>query len=286
MVEASSEGMVEASSEAVAAVIRRNNVTVRGRDGGPVVMFAHGFGCDQTMWRKLLPYFIDDYRLVLFDHVGAGHSDISAYDWEKYGSLHGYAADLLEICAALELENVILVGHSVSTMVAVIAAVQEPNRFAHLVLLAPSPRHTDDPFDGYVGGFSREDIEGLLASLDSNYFAWAAALAPVVMGNPHEPELEEDLRLSFCRTNPSIARHFAGVTFFSDTRPELEKLRTSCLILQCSDDRLAPPEVGAYLHKHLEHSALVQLQATGHCPHVSAPEETAQAILHYLHTRS
>jgi sigma-B regulation protein RsbQ len=155
-----------------------------------------------------------------------------------------------------------------------------------LVLLAPSPRHTDDPYDGYVGGFSREDIEGLLASLDSDYFAWAAALAPVVMGNPQEPELAEDLRVSFCRTNPAIARHFAGVTFFSDTRPELKKVRTNCLILQCSNDRLAPPEVGAYLHENLEHSTLVRLQATGHCPHVSAPEETARAILHYLGTHS
>jgi sigma-B regulation protein RsbQ len=272
--------------EAAAAVIGRNNVTISGRDDGPVMMFAHGFGCDQAMWQKLLPYFVDDYRLVLFDHVGAGHSDISAYDWEKYGSLNGYASDLLEICAALELEDVILVGHSVSTMIAVIAAVQEPNRFSHLVLLAPSPRHTDDPYDGYVGGFSREDIEGLLASLDSNYFAWAAAVAPMVMGNPQEPGLAEDLLASFCRTNPTIARHFAGVTFFSDTRPELKKVRTNCLILQCSDDRLAPPEVGAYLRKNLEHSTLVQLQATGHCPHVSAPGETAQEIRHYLDTRS
>ncbi|WP_159829041.1 alpha/beta fold hydrolase [Arthrobacter sp. 9AX] len=274
--------MVQASSEADAAVIRRNNVTISGGDSAQVVMFAHGFGCDQAMWGKLLPYFVDKYRLVLFDHVGAGHSDISAYDWDKYGSLAGYASDLLEICAALELEDVILVGHSVSTMIAVIAAVQDPDRFSHLVLLAPSPRHTDDPYDGYVGGFSREDIEGLLASLDSNYFAWAAAVAPMVMGNPQEPELAEDLRLSFCRTDPTIARHFAGVTFFSDTRPELKKTRTSCLILQCSNDRLAPPEVGAYLHKNLEHSTLVQLQATGHCPHVSAPEETARAILDYL----
>jgi sigma-B regulation protein RsbQ len=278
--------MVEASSEAVAAVIRRNNVTISGPDDGQVVLFAHGFGCDQAMWGKLLPYFGDEYRLVLFDHVGAGHSDISAYDWEKYGSLNGYASDLLEICAVLELEDVILVGHSVSTMIGVIAAVQEPERFSDLVLLAPSPRHTDDPYDGYVGGFSRDDIQGMLASLDSNYFAWAAALAPVVMGNPQHPELAEDLRVSFCRTNPAIARHFAEVTFFSDTRPELKKVRTSSLILQCSDDQLAPLEVGAYLHKNLEHSTLVQLQATGHCPHLSAPEETAGAILHYLDTRS
>lgn len=277
-----SENVIEAD----AAVIARNNVTLLGQADGPVLMFAHGFGCDQTIWRKLLPYFVNDYRLVLFDHVGARHSDISAYDWEKYESLKGYATDLLEICAALELEDVILVGHSVSTMIAVVAAAREPTRFSHLILLAPSPRHTDDPYDGYIGGFSREDIVGLLASLDSDYFAWAAALAPIVMGNPQEPELAEDLRASFCRTDPVIARHFAEVTFLSDTRPELVKLHTSCLILQCSDDRLAPPDVGAYLHKNLEHSTLVQLRATGHCPHISAPEETAQAILHYLDTHS
>lgn len=167
-------------------------------------------------------------------------------------------------------------------MIAMIAAVRDPSRFSHLILVSPSPRYTDDPVDGYVGGFSLEDIEGLLASLDSNYFAWAEALAPMVMGNPDEPELAENLRGSFCRTNPSIARHFAGVTFLSDTRPELEKVRTKNLILQCTDDRLAPPEVGAYLHKNLVLSTLVQLQATGHCPHVSAPQETAGAILRYL----
>lgn len=274
--------IVGTASTGVSAVIRRNNITVAGREDGPVMMFAHGFGCDQDMWRRLLPYFADDYRLVLFDHVGSGRSDVNAYDREKYGSLDGYATDLLEICACLELQDVILVGHSVSAMMAVIAAVQDPSRFSHLVLVAPSPRYTDDPADGYVGGFSHEDIQGLLASLDSNYFAWAAALAPMVMGNPEEPALSEDLRDSFCRTNPSIARHFARVTFLSDTRPELEKVRTKCLILQCSDDLLAPPEVGLYVHKHLDQSTLVQLEATGHCPHVSAPEATAGAIRQYL----
>jgi sigma-B regulation protein RsbQ len=201
-------------------------------------------------------------------------------------NLDTHVEDVVNVLETERLEDVILVGHSVSTMIAVVAAAQEPTRFSHLILLAPSPRHTNDPYDGYVGGFSREDIVGLLAALDSDYFAWAAALAPIVMGNPQEPELAEDLRASFCRTDPVIARHFAEVTFFSDTRPELMKLHTNCLILQCTDDRLAPLEVGAYLHKNLEHSTLVQLRATGHCPHISAPEETAQAILHYLDTHS
>jgi sigma-B regulation protein RsbQ len=274
--------MVEAATAAVSTVIRRNNVTVSGRADGPVMMFAHGYGCDQDMWRRLLPYFADDYRLVLFDHVGAGHSDVNAYDRKKYGSLDGYAADLLEICLSLDLRDVILVAHSVSAMIAVIAATQEPERFSRLILVAPSPRYTNDPAEGYVGGFSQEDIEGLLASLDSNYFAWAEALAPMAMGNPEAPELSEELRSSFCRTNPSIARHFARVTFLSDTRQVLGKVPTDTLILQCSDDLLAPPEVGTYMHQHLERSSLVHLQATGHCPHVSAPQATADAIRRYL----
>jgi sigma-B regulation protein RsbQ len=274
--------MFEAATAPVSPVIRRNHVTEAGRADGPVMMFAHGFGCDQDMWRRLLPAFGHDYRLVLFDHVGAGRSDIGAYDRTKYGTLDGYAADLLEICACLELKDVILVAHSVSAMMAVIAAAREPGRFSQLVLVAPSPRYIDDPADGYVGGFSREDIEGLLTSLDSNYFAWAAALAPMVMGNPENPALAEDLRASFCRTDPSIAHHFARVTFLSDSRKALEGVNTKCLILQCSDDLLAPPEVGSYPHARLEQSTLVQLQATGHCPHVSDPETTAKEILRYL----
>lgn len=262
--------------------MRRNNVTVSGRTDGPVMLFAHGFGCDQDMWRRLLPYFADDYRLVLFDLVGAGRSDAAAYDRAKYGSLDGYAEDLLEICENLDLRDVIVVGHSVSAMIAVIAAARKPGRFAHLILVAPSPRYTDDPSDGYVGGFSREDIDSLLESLDSNYFAWAAALAPMVMGNPDNPGLAEDLHGSFCRTNPSVARHFARVTFLSDSRKELQNVRTSCLILQCSEDLLAPPQVGTYLNQQLKQSTLVNLRATGHCPHVSAPEATAGAIRQYL----
>ena len=274
--------MVEAATAAVSSVVRRNNIHVLGRADGPVMLFAHGFGCDQDMWRRLLPYFVDDYRVVLFDHVGAGRSDVDAYDRTKYGSLDGYATDLLEICAALELEDVILVGHSVSAMIAVIAAAQEPGLFSRLVLVAPSPRYTDDPDSGYIGGFSQSDIEGLLESLDSNYFAWAEALAPMVMANPGQPGLAEDLRSSFCRTNPSIARHFARVTFLSDTRQVLDDVDNSTLILQCSEDLLAPPAVGDYLNRHLGHSTLVHLQATGHCPHVSAPEATARAIQQYL----
>jgi sigma-B regulation protein RsbQ len=266
-------------------VANRNNVTMLGRADGPVMLFAHGYGCDEDMWRRLVPYFSADYRVVLFDHVGAGNSDLEAYDRAKYGTLDGYATDVLEICEALDLEDVILVGHSVSAMIALIAAAREPERFARLILVAPSPRYTDDADDGYVGGFSNEDIEGLLESLDSNYFAWAEALAPMAMGNPDTPEYAEELRSSICRTNPSIARHFARVTFLSDTRHVLPQVQCDSLILQCTDDLLAPAAVGSYVHQQLGHSSLVQLTATGHCPHVSAPEATAAAILHYLHPR-
>lgn len=275
--------MVEAIT--AESVTSRNNVTVLGRADGPVMLFAHGYGCDQDMWRRLVPYFADDYRLVLFDHVGAGRSDVAAYDREKYGTLDGYATDLLEICAALDLQDVILVGHSVSAMIALIAADREPERFSKLVLVAPSPRYTDDADNGYVGGFSQADIDGLLESLDSNYFAWAEALAPMAMGNPDAPEYAEELRSSFCRTNPSIARHFARVTFLADTRQVLDRVHCDSLILQCTDDLLAPAEVGSYVHRHLGRSTLVHLKATGHCPHVSAPGDTAQAIRHYLQPR-
>lgn len=266
-------------------VANRNNVTMLGRADGPVMLFAHGYGCDQDMWRRLVPYFAADYRVVLFDHVGAGNSDLKAYDREKYGTLDGYATDVLEICEALDLDDVILVGHSVSAMIALIAAAREPERFARLILVAPSPKYTDDADDGYVGGFSNEDIEELLESLDSNYFAWAEALAPMAMGNPDTPEFAEELRSSICRTNPSIARHFARVTFLSDTRHVLPQVQCDSLILQCTDDLLAPVAVGSYVHQQLGHSSLVQLTATGHCPHVSAPEATAAAIVHYLHAR-
>ncbi len=265
-------------------VAERNHVTVTGRPDGPVVVFAHGFGCDQDMWNRVLPYFAQDHRVVLFDHVGAGRSDISAYDREKYASLDGYAHDLLEICEELDLRDVVLVAHSVSAMMAVVAAAARPDLFSRLVLVAPSPSYIDDPSTGYVGGFTREDIDGLLASLDSNYFAWAAAMAPMVMGNGDTPALGSELEGSFCRTNPDIARHFARVTFLSDTRRLLADVRTPALVLQCSEDLLAPVEVGQYVHEQMAGSTLVQLAATGHCPHVSAPEETATAILRYLQT--
>jgi sigma-B regulation protein RsbQ len=234
------------------------------------------------MWRRVIPMFTDEYRVMSFDHMGSGQSDPSAYEPGKYSTLEGYVADLLEICAELDLRDVVLVAHSVAAMMAVLAGIAAPERFSRLVLVAPSPSYIDDPADDYVGGFTQKDIDGLLQSLDSNYLAWSATLAPIVMGNPESPELAGELEASFCRTNPDTARAFARVTFLSDVRARLKELTVPALILQCSDDLLAPPSVGRYLQDQLRGSTLVQLSAQGHVPQVSAPAETAQAIHNYL----
>jgi sigma-B regulation protein RsbQ len=262
------------------SVTGRNNVALSGSPRGRPMMFAHGFGCDQNMWRHVAPAFADEYRIVLFDHVGAGRSDLAAYDRQKYATLQGYADDILEICRDLELRDVIFVGHSVSAMMGVLAAAREPDRFAKLVLVGPSPRYIDDV--DYVGGFTREDIDGLLEQLDSNYLGWSQALAPTIMGRPDRPELGEELTNSFCRTDPEIAKHFARVTFLSDNRDDLERVATPALVLQCRDDVIAPTAVGKYVHGRLSNSELVLMNATGHCPNLSAPDETIAAIRGFL----
>ncbi len=260
-------------------VSSRNNVKVSGQGVQPM-LFAHGFGCDQNMWRFVAPAFEARYRTVLFDHVGAGGSDLSAYSRQRYGTLQGYARDVLEICRELQLQQVVYVGHSVSAMIGVLAAIQEPERFASLVLVGPSPRYVND--GDYVGGFSRADIEQLLESLDNNYLGWASMMAPVIMGNPDRPELGTELSNSFCRTDPEIARHFAHVTFLSDNRADLPKVKTPALVLQCSKDPIAAEAVGQYVHRQLAGSKLVLMKATGHCPNLSAPEETIAAINAFL----
>lgn len=262
------------------SALTRNNVKVSGQETGQPMIFAHGFGCDQNMWRFVTPVFEEEYRVVLFDHVGAGGSDLSAYNRPKYASLQGYASDVLEICRELGLTRAIFVGHSVAAMIGVLAALQEPDRFEKLILIGPSPRYIDA--DGYRGGFSREDIEGLLDSLDSNYLGWSSAMAPVIMGNPDRPELGTELTNSFCRTNPEIAKDFARVTFLSDNRADLPKVKTRSLILQCSEDAIAPREVGEYVSRQMPNSELRLMRATGHCPNLSAPEETISAIQDFL----
>jgi sigma-B regulation protein RsbQ len=260
--------------------LARNNVVTGGRADGRPVMFSHGFGCDQNMWRFVAPAFESEHHVVLFDHVGAGGSDLSSYSVEKYSSLQGYADDVIEIVRELDLADVVFVGHSVSAMIGVLAAIGEPERFGALVLVGPSPRYLDD--DGYVGGFSRADIDGLLESLESNYLGWSSEMAPVIMGNPDRPELGADLTASFCRTDPTIQAHFARATFLSDNRADLERVTVPTLILQCAEDVIATDAVGDYVHEHIAGSTLVRMRATGHCPNLSAPEETIDAIRTFL----
>ncbi|MBD8042789.1 alpha/beta hydrolase [Arthrobacter sp. Sa2BUA2] len=263
-------------------VLSRNNVRILGNETGPVVIFGHGFGCDQAMWRRIVPQFTDEYRVVVFDHVGSGESDKSAYTPAKYSSLDGYVSDLLDICRELDLQDATFVGHSVSAMMAVIAAASAPQHFSNMVLLASSPSYMDHPLDGYTGGFTPADIDDLLTSLDTNYIVWATEMAPVIMGNPEKPELQDELAGSFCQLDPAIARDFARVSFRSDVRALLPEVKVPTLILQCSDDLLAPTHIGTYTQERIPGSTLVQLKATGHLPHVSAPIETAEAILSYL----
>lgn len=244
------------------------------------MLFAHGFGCDQNMWRYITPAFENDYKIILFDYVGAGKSDKSAYNEERYASLEGYAQDVLEICEELQLSDVVFVGHSVSAMIGTLAAIEAPHYFSHLVMVGPSPRYINA--DGYVGGFEQKDIEGLLETMEKNYIGWANFLAPNIMGNKDRPELGEELTQSFCTTDPVIAHQFARATFFSDNRNDMSKVTVPSLILQCSEDIIAPLEVGEYLSKTLPNSTLKVMKATGHCPHMSEPEETITLIKDYL----
>ena len=261
-------------------ILARNNVKITGKGTRPL-LFAHGFGCDQNMWRFVTPDFEDDYRIVLFDYVGSGKSDLAAYDPARYGTLDGYTQDVLDVCRELDLHDIIFVGHSVSSVVGLLASIREPDRFDRLILVGPSPRYINDP-PGYVGGFERADIVGLLDVMEKNYIGWANFLAPVVMKNEERPELTRELEESFCSTDPKIARRFAETTFFADNRDDLAQVSVPSLIMQCSDDALAPLDVGEYLERHLPHSTLRVLKATGHCPHMSHPEETVQVIKEYL----
>src|ERR687894_1708860 len=239
------------------SIVTRHNISISGKPDGQPILFAHGFGCDQNMWRYVAPRFEDEFRVVLFDHAGAGNSDPSVYDPQRYSSLSGYAGDVVVICTELELRDVVFVGHSVSAMIGVLAAAAAPELFAKLVLVGPSPRYLDD--DDYVGGFSMEDINDMLESLESNYLGWSSAMAPVIMGNPDRPELGQELTESFCRTDPAIARQFARVTFLGDNRADLADLEVPALVLQCSSDAIAPMAVGEFVDRALPDSSLVVL---------------------------
>ena len=265
------------------AIRVRNNVHFSGRGSQPMV-FAHGFGCDQTMWRYVAPAFEDDHRVVLFDYVGCGKSDWSAWTPEKYDSLRGYAQDVLDVLRAFDLRDVIFVGHSVSAMIGMLASIEEPQRFSRFIHIGPSPCYVND--GDYVGGFERKDIDGLLDLMDKNYIGWAAFLAPVVMKNAERGELASELQASFCATDPRVTRQFARTTFLSDNRADLAKMTVPSLILQCSEDAVAPESVGHYLERHLPAAAFRQMAATGHCPHMSHPAEVIALMKAYLREAS
>lgn len=264
------------------SVKQRNNVNVQG-SGRATLVFAHGFGCDQHMWRFLAPIFAAEYKIVLFDLVGSGNSDAAAYDFDKYSSLEGYADDLLEITDEFADGPVVFIGHSVSATIGLLASIKAPERFIAQVMVGPSPCYIND--GGYIGGFSRADIEDLIQTMDSNYLGWSSTMAPAIMGAPEQPELGQELTNSFCRTDPKIAKHFARVTFLSDHRAEVAQSTTPALILQCSDDIIAPMSVGEYMHKTMPDAQLAVIDNVGHCPHLSAPHASIAAIQQYLSTR-
>lgn len=258
---------------------QRHGIHIIG-EGPATVVMAHGFGCNQSMWRNFVPAFRDRYRIVLYDLLGSGNSDLAAYDTEKYGRLQGHADDLLAIIDACATGPVIFIGHSVSAMIGMLASIARPDKFIANIMVAPSACYIDD--DHYRGGFSPADITDLLDTLDSNYLGWSSAMAPVIMGAPGQPELSEELTDSFCRTDPTIAKHFARVTFLSDHRADLAQSSVPTLILQCSDDVIAPRSVGAYIHAMVPDSTLVDIDNTGHCPHLSAPDASLAAIRGFI----
>jgi sigma-B regulation protein RsbQ len=263
------------------SVISRNNIKITGK-GNQALLFIHGYGCDQNMSRFVTPAFKENYKVVLLDLVGCGNSDEAAYDYNKYSSLNGYVADIIEICDVLKLQNTILVGHSVSAIIAGLATIQRRDLFQKLIMICPSPRYINEEATGYVGGFTQSDIAEMLETSKDNYLGWSSAIAPVIMGNPDNPEFSKELANSFCRNNPEIAQHFATLTFTGDNRHDLEQIKLHTLVIQSSHDVIAPMEVGLYVYKHINGSSLKVLATTGHCPHLTAPEATVAAMADFL----
>lgn len=260
-------------------ILQRNNVTVTG-NGEEIMLFAHGFGCDQNAWRKITGAFANDYKLVLFDFIGAGKSDIAAYNKVKYSNLDGYVEDILDICHELKIKDAIFVGHSVSCMIGALASIKEPDLFKKLIFIGPSPCYLN--CEDYNGGFDAEDFDNIFEVMEEDYIKWSNNMAPKIMGDKQKPELKEELTGLFCSYDPQIAKDFARVTFLSDNRKDLPNISVESLTLQCSDDIIAPLEVGQYIHDHTPKNIMVKLNATGHCPHMSAPEETIEAIQTFL----
>lgn len=267
--------------EAMSAVIERNNVKVIGQ-GEKTIVFGHGFGCDQSMWRYITPAFEDKYKIVLFDYVGSGNSDLSAYQSEKYQSLQGYMQDVLDVIESMELKDVVFIGHSISSMIGMLASIERPDYFDKLIMIGPSACYLNDK-NGYRGGFEQSDITELLDMMEMNFVGWASYLAPIAMNHPENPMLSKDLERSFISGDPVIAREFAEVTFLSDHRGDLAKVTVPTLIMQCSEDSIVPIEAGEFLHRHLTNSTFLLMEAKGHYPHISHPEETIRCMQEYLH---
>jgi sigma-B regulation protein RsbQ len=265
-------------------IIFRNNVNILGK-GTKSIIFAPGFGCDQNVWKSVAEAFEKDYQVILFDYVGLGRSDIHAYDSKRYSSLAGYAQDVLDVCKALDLKDTIFVGHSVGSMIGALASLSHPEYFSRLVMIGPSPYYLNDP-PHYYGGFEKEELLGLIDMMDKNYIGWANVFASTVTNNPERHEVKRQLEERFCSTDPIIAREFAEAAFFADNRSDLKKVTVPALILQCSNDIIAPLAVGEYIHHHLPNSLLKIMDATGHCPHMSHPEETIRLISQYLNEES
>ena len=260
-------------------ILHRNNVTVKGK-GEKVILFAHGFGCSQEAWKRITHAFEENYKLILFDYVGAGKSDISAYNKARYSSLEGYAEDILEICAELNIKDATFVGHSVSSMIGALASIKDPSVFKKLIFIAPSACYLNS--GGYVGGFEQEDIEALFEIMDEDFIRWAKLISPQIVANPERPELSAEMENNFCKTDQEIIKDFARVTFLSDNRKDLPNIPVKSLTLQCSEDIIAPLQAGQYINDHTPNNTMVILKATGHCPHMSAPEETIEAIQAFL----
>ena len=257
----------------------RHHIHLAGR-GAATMVFAHGFGCDQTMWRHLAPAYQHRYRVLTYDLIGSGGSDLSAYDPVRHGSLQGHADDLLALIDAHAVGPVVFVGHSVGAMIGMLATIAAPERFVAQIMVSPSACYLND--GDYTGGFTRDDIDELLETMETNFIAWSHSLAPTIMGAPNQPHLASGLTASFCRNDPEIAHHFASVTFRSDHRLDVPRSTTPALILQCSDDLIAPCTAGQWLHENLPHSSLAMVSNVGHCPHMSAPTAVSAAIDAFL----
>jgi len=261
-------------------IIKRNNINISGKGKKPII-FAPGFGCDQTVWKDVLPAFEEDYQVILFDYVGFGGSDISAFNSVKYGKLSGYVQDVLDVCAVLDLKEAIFVGHSVSSMIGLLASNAEQSYFSHLIMIGPSPCYLNDPPD-YYGGFEKEDLENLIDMMEKNYIGWANVFSSTLINNAERTDAAKELEDRFCSTDPLIATTFAKACFFTDSRQDITKAKVPSLILQCTEDIIAPKGVGEYLKRNMPNSEITYMNTSSHCPHISDPDETILSIKNYL----